>query len=87
MAKNDPPSAEIIRHGFDTRLSNLRQAHGWELKQTLACSDIFYHRYIKYKEALREASFWPLVRMAQLYSVMTDLLLRVSEGEYHESDR
>jgi hypothetical protein len=87
MAKNDPPSAEIIHHGFDTRLISLRQAHGWEPKQTFACLDILYHRYIKYEEVLREASFWLLVCMAQLYSVTTDLLLRVSEGEYHKSDR
>jgi hypothetical protein len=49
--------------------------------------DILYHRYIKYEEGSRKASFWPSVRMAQLYNVTTDLLLRVSEGQYHESYR
>jgi len=81
MAKNDPPSAEIIRRGFGTRLRSLRQARGWEPKQTAARLDILYHRYMKYEEGLREPPFWLLVRMARLYSVTTDFLLMGSEGE------
>jgi hypothetical protein len=84
MAKNDPPSAEIIRRGFGTRLRSLRQARGWEPKQTAARIDILYHRYMKYEEGLREPPFWLLVRMARLYSVTTDFLLLGSEGENQE---
>ena len=84
MAKNDPPSAEIIRRGFGTRLRSLRQARGWEPKQTAARLDILYHRYMKYEEGLREPPFWLLVRMARLYSVTTDFLLMGSEWENQE---
>ena len=75
MAKNDPPSADIIRHGFGTRLRSLRQTREWEPKQAAKRLDILYSRYMKYEEALREPPFWLLVRMAGLYSVTTDLLL------------
>ena len=81
MAKNDPPSAEIIRRGFGARLRALRKTRGWEPKQTAARLDILYHRYMKYEEGLREPPFWLLVRMARLYGVTTDFLLIGAEGE------
>jgi transcriptional regulator with XRE-family HTH domain len=84
MAKNDPPSAEIIRRGFGTRLRGLRKARGWEPKQTSARLDILYHRYMKYEEGLREPPFWLLVRMARLYGVTTDFLLIGADGESQE---
>lgn len=84
MAKNDPPSAKIIRRGFGTRLRGLRKARGWEPKQTAARLDILYHRYMKYEEGLREPPFWLLVRMARLYGVTTDFLLIGADGESQE---
>jgi transcriptional regulator with XRE-family HTH domain len=84
MAKNDPPSAEIIRRGFGTRLRALRKARGWEPKQAAARLDILYHRYMKYEEGLREPPFWLLVRMARLFNVTTDFLLMGPEGEDHD---
>ena len=84
MAKNDPPSAKIIRHRFGTRLRRLRQARGWEPKQAAERLDILYHRYMKYEEGLREPPFWLLVRIARLYSVTTDLLLMGPEGANQE---
>ena len=81
MAKNDPPSAEIFRRGFGTRLRGLRCARGWKPKQTAARLDILYHRYIKYEEGLREPPFWLLVRIARLFGVTTDFLLMGAEGE------
>jgi hypothetical protein len=79
MAKNDPASAEIMRRYLGTQSRSLRQARGWESKQTAVRLDILYHRHTKYEEGLREPPFWLLVRMARLYSVTTDLLLLCSE--------
>ena len=81
MAKNDPPSAEIVRRGFGRRLRGLRRARGWQPKQTAARLDILYHRYMKYEEGLREPPFWLLVRIARLYGVTTDFLLMGTEDE------
>jgi transcriptional regulator with XRE-family HTH domain len=75
MANNDPLSAEIICRGFGMWLRSLKQARGWETKQTAARLDILFHLYMKYKDGLREPPFWRLVRIAQLYSVTMDLLL------------
>lgn len=81
MAKSDPPGSEQYRRSFGTRLRGLREARGWQSKQTADQLGIKYHRYMKYEEGLREPPFWLLVRMARLYNVTIDFLLMGPEGE------